>query len=155
LNAILGWTTILKSKDLPPERADHALDVIERNARVEAQLVESLLDLSRIIAGKLDLAIEPVDVSSVVMAAVDSLRQAAGGRGVILGAGPFDERIVLNGDSGRLQQTFSNLLSNAIQFTPHDGHVHVQLTNDGSAAHIQIVDDGEGISSEFMPHIFE
>jgi signal transduction histidine kinase len=155
LSAILGWASLLKSKDLSPDKAEHALDVIERNARVEAQLVESLLDLSRIVAGKLKLAMEPVDLSSVVMAAVDSVRPTADAKGVILDAGPFDGRIVIDGDSGRLQQIFSNLLSNAIKFTPHDGHVHVQLTRNSSKAQIEIVDDGEGISSEFLPYIFD
>jgi PAS domain S-box-containing protein len=155
LSAILGWATILKSKDLTPEKAGHALDVIERNARVEAQLVESLLDLSRIVAGKLKLAMEPVDLTSVITAAVDAVRPTAEAKGVILDAGPFDEQIVIDGDSGRLQQIFSNLLSNAIKFTPRDGHVHLQLTSNGSKALIQIVDDGEGISSEFLPYIFD
>jgi PAS domain S-box-containing protein len=155
LSAILGWAAILKSKELTPEKAAHAIDVIERNARVEAHLVESLLDLSRIIAGKLKLAMEPVDLSYVVMATVDALRPMADAKGVILDAGPFDSRIVIDGDSGRLQQIFSNLLSNAIKFTPPDGHVHVQLTCSSSKAQIEIIDDGEGISSEFLPYIFD
>jgi PAS domain S-box-containing protein len=154
LSSILGWSTILKSKDLPLERASHALEVIERNARVEAQLVESLLDLSRISAGKLKLAMEPVDLSSVVMTAVDSLRPTADAKGVTLDAKPFGEPIWINGDSGRLQQVFSNLLSNAIKFTPREGHVQVQSTRRDSEVQIKIVDDGEGISSEFLPHVF-
>jgi signal transduction histidine kinase len=155
LSSILGWTTILKSKDLPATRVQNALEVIERNAQVEAQLVESLLDLSRITVGKLKVAMEPVDLSSVVTASVDSLRPSADAKGVIFDAKLFAGPIAIIGDIGRLQQIFSNLLSNAIKFTPRDGHVRVHLTRNGSEAQIQIVDDGEGISPEFMPHIFD
>jgi len=155
LSSILGWATILKSGDLPLDKASHALEVIERNARMEAQLVESLLDLSRISAGKLKLAMEPLDLSAVVMAAVDSLRPTADAKGVILDARPFGEPIGINGESARLQQVFSNLLSNAIKFTPREGRVQVQSTRLGSQVQIQIVDDGEGISPEFLPHVFD
>src|SRR5262249_24517519 len=101
LSSILGWVTILKSKEMSPDRATHAVEVIERNAKVEAQLVESLLDLSRISSGKLKVSMEPLDLSSVVLAAVDSLRPTADTKGVNLEARPFPEPIRINGDSGR------------------------------------------------------
>jgi PAS domain S-box-containing protein len=155
LSAILGWTAILRSKELPVAQSSHALEVIERNARVEAQLVESLLDISRITAGKLKLALEPVDLAFIVRSTVDSLRPNANTKAVALDmSGPEDPLIVI-GDSGRLQQVFSNLIANAIKFTPRDGHVHVHLMRTGSHAEVRIVDDGEGISPDFLPRIFD
>ena len=155
LSSILGWTAILKSKDLSAARASHAVEVIERNARVEAQLVESLLDLSRIISGKLKLAMEPLDLSSVLTAAVDSARPTADAKGVILDLQAVAGPIAIIGDSARMQQIFSNLLSNAIKFTPPEGHVRVELSRQGAESLIRVIDDGEGISSEFLPHIFD
>jgi signal transduction histidine kinase/ActR/RegA family two-component response regulator len=155
LSSILGWTAILKTKDLPAARASHAVEVIERNARVEAQLVESLLDLSRIISGKLKLAMEPLDLSSVLMAAVDSARPTADAKGVILDLQAVAGPIAIIGDSGRMQQILSNLLSNAIKFTPPEGHVRVELARQGAEAQIRVIDDGEGISAELLPHIFD
>jgi CheY-like chemotaxis protein len=98
---------------------------------------------------------EPLDLSSVVMAAVDSLRPTADAKGVTLHAKPFTEPIGINGDGNRLQQVFSNLLSNAIKFTPRNGQIQLQATRRGSQVQIQIDDDGEGISSEFLPHVFD
>jgi PAS domain S-box-containing protein len=155
LSSILGWTTILKSKDLPEQKASHALEVIERNARMEAALVETLLDLSRISAGKLKLTMEPLEIASVVMATLDSLRPTADAKGVRLEVQLLPVSIRISGDSARLQQIFSNLLSNAIKFTARDGHVRVQMTRHESKVDIQIIDDGEGITPEFLPHIFD
>jgi PAS domain S-box-containing protein len=155
LSAILGWAVILRRGQMPAERASHALEVIERNARVEAQLVESLLDLSRIAAGKLKLDTERVDLSSLVQTVVDSIRPAATAKGVTLDVAARPGPMVVIGDSGRLQQIFSNLLTNAVKFTPRDGHVQLRLTRIGSQAQIQVIDDGEGIDPDFLPHIFD
>jgi PAS domain S-box-containing protein len=155
LNAILGWTGILKRGEMPLESASHAIEVIERNARVEAQLVESLLDLSRITAGKFKLDSERVDLSAVLQTVVDSQRPAADAKGITLNLTAPSGSVVLVGDSGRLEQIFSNLLTNAIKFTSRGGQVQVQLTRTGSQTQVQIVDDGEGIHADFIPHIFD
>jgi PAS domain S-box-containing protein len=155
LSAILGWAVILRRGQMPLERASHALEVIERNARAEAQLVESLLDLSRIAAGKLRLDTERVDLSSLVQAVVDSLRPSANAKGVALEMAARPGPMIVVGDSGRLQQIFSNLLTNAVKFTAQDGHIQVRLTRIGSQAQIQVIDDGEGIDPDFLPHIFD
>ena len=154
LSSILGWESVLRAGQIPLERAGHALEVIERNARLEAELVESLLDLSRIAAGKLRLDFERVDLVPVLQAAADSVRPAADAKTInlLISAPP---EVVLLGDSGRLQQVFSNLLVNAVKFTPHGGHIQVRLTRAGAHAQIRIIDDGEGIEADFLPHIFD
>ena len=155
LSSILGWTAILRTGRMPLERANHALEVIERNARVEAQLVESLLDLSRITAGKLELDTEQVDLSSVAQTVVDSLRPAADEKGINLDVTVPAAPIVVDGDSGRLQQVFSNLLTNALKFISRGGHVRIAMSRVGSKAQVQVIDDGEGIDADFLPHIFD
>ena len=155
LGAILGWATILRRGEVSFERASQGLEVIERNARVEAQLVDSLLDLSRIAAGKFKLDTEQVDLSSVLETVVDSLRPSANAKGVMLDMAAPPGPMVVIGDSGRLEQIFSNLLTNAVKFTSRDGHVQIRLTRIGSQAQIQVIDDGEGIDTEFLPHIFD
>jgi PAS domain S-box-containing protein len=154
LSAILGWAGILRRGEVQVD-ASHALEVIERNARLEAQLVESLLDLSRIAAGKLELVKERVDLLSVLQTVVDSLRPAANAKGITLDVAAQPGPVVVIGDSGRLQQIFSNLLTNALKFTSRDGHVQVRLTRIGSQAQIQVIDDGQGIDADFLPHIFD
>ncbi|PYS36997.1 MAG: hypothetical protein DMG14_22795, partial [Acidobacteria bacterium] len=155
LSSILGWATLLRAGQMPLERAAHALEVIERNARVEAQLVESLLDLSRISAGKLKLDDERVHVASVVEAVVDSLRPAADERAITLELRVPRTPVIVIGDSGRLQQIFSNLVANAVKFTSREGHVQVRVNRIGSQAQIQVIDDGAGIDQEFLPHVFD
>jgi PAS domain S-box-containing protein len=154
LNSVLGWVSVLRAGQMPLDRAGHALEVIERNTRLEAQLVESLLDVSRIAAGKLTLDSERVDLVSVLHNAVDSVRPAADAKGINLEISAPSE-LVLVGDSGRLQQVFSNILVNAVKFTARGGHIQVRLTRAGSHAQIRIIDDGEGIEADFLPHIFE
>jgi len=155
LSSILGWATILKAGQIPVERASHAFEVIERNARLEAQLVESLLDLSRIAAGQLRLDTERVDLSPLVQAVVDSVRPAADAKGLTIDVHAPGGVLTVIGDSGRLQQVFSNLLTNAIKFTPRGGHIHVRPARIGSQAQIQVIDDGDGIDASFLPHIFD
>src|SRR5205823_9755964 len=129
----------------------HALEVIERNARVESQLVESLLDLSRIAAGKLKLDMERVDLSSVLQAVVDSLRPAAGNKGISLNVTMPPASVMMIGDSGRLQQIFSNLIMNAVKFSSRGGAIHVRADRIGSQVQVQVIDDGEGIDADFLP----
>ena len=155
LSAIQGWVVILRKGEMPVERVSHALEVIERNARLEAQLVESLLDLSRIAAGKFRLDSGRVDLSVVLKTVVDSQRPAAEAKGITLNFAASSGAAVLVGDSGRLQQIFSNLLTNSVKFTAQGGHIQVRLTRTGSHLQVQVVDDGEGIQADFIPHIFD
>jgi PAS domain S-box-containing protein len=155
LSSILGWAAILKNGQMPWERASHGLEVIERNARLEAQLVESLLDLSRIAAGKLQLDRKALDLVSMLRTVVDSVRPAADEKRLKLGLVVSPTEIVIIGDSHRLQQTFTNLLTNAIKFTPREGTVDVRLNRIGSQVEIQVIDSGEGIHPDFLPHVFD
>jgi PAS domain S-box-containing protein len=155
LNSILGWAAILRAGKLPLDQASHALEIIERNAKTETQLVESLLDLSRIMAGKLKLDLAAVDLSAIVDGVVDSLRPVADTKEVLLESDVPQAPLVTVGDAGRLQQIFSNLISNALKFTSSGGHVRIQLSHRSRRAEIQVADDGEGISPEVLPAIFE
>lgn len=155
LTSILGWTHMLSSHTLEAEAAAQALQTIERNARAQVQLIEDLLDISRIITGKLRLEVRPLQASEVVMAAVDAVRPAAAAKNIRLQllldshAGP------LSGDSDRLQQVFWNLLTNAVKFTPKGGRVQVRLERVASHLEITIRDTGSGIAEDFLPHIFD
>jgi PAS domain S-box-containing protein len=155
LSSILGWSMMLRSGQLAVEQADHALGVIERNTRLEVQLVESLLDLSRITAGKLKLEMEQVDLSAIVSAVVESLRPQADNKGVHLTLDVPPNPVAAIGDTGRLQQIFSNLLTNAIKFTGPQGHINIRLTREESQALVHVMDDGEGIPADLIPHIFD
>ena len=157
LNAIVGWSQILRGDGTPPSRGDLAegLQVIERNARVQAQLIEDLLDMSRIISGKVRLNVQPVDLAEVIDAAVASVAPAAEAKGIRI------QKIVdplpgpVMGDPSRLQQIVWNLLSNAIKFTPKEGRVQVLLKLVNSHLEIVVSDTGAGIRPEFLPHVFE
>jgi PAS domain S-box-containing protein len=155
LSAILGWTVFLKSGKMPLENTAHALEIIERNTRMEVQLVESLLDISRIAAGKLNLELERVDLLGLVQAVVDSSQPVAQAKGLTLDVALSSAPLIVVGDPGRLQQIFSNLITNAIKFTSPGGHVRVRLTRFGTHAEIQVSDDGEGIDSDFLPQMFD
>ncbi|HEU5196574.1 MAG TPA: ATP-binding protein, partial [Methylomirabilota bacterium] len=155
LNAVLGWTRMLRRGVLDAPTATRALEVIERNAGAQLQLIEDLLDVSRIITGKLRLDVGPVEPAVVVEAALDAVRPAAEAKGIRLQpvldprAGP------VSGDADRLQQVVWNLLSNAIKFTPRGGRVQVQVARANSHVEIVVTDTGQGITAEAMPHIFE
>ncbi len=155
LNAVLGYAQLLGTGSLPPERAAHALEAIQRNAQAQARLIESLLDLSRIIAGKLELDLERLDLSSIVDAAVDVLRPEAEAKDLVLDVVASPSRVPLVGDGGRLQQVLWNLLSNAVKFTPPGGRVSVRVAREDSQVQIQVSDSGQGISPEFLPHVFD
>lgn len=155
LTAILGWAAMLKKGDIDEATSEHALSVIERNAKTQAQLIEDLLDVSRIVSGKLRLEVEPTDLASVIKAAADSVRPAADAKGVQMELALDPAAGHVQGDATRLQQVVWNLLSNAIKFTPQGGTVRVGLECADSAARVTVSDTGEGISPEFLPRVFE
>ena len=154
LSAILGWSHMLKSQQLPPDRIRHGIDVIERNARAQLQLIEDLLDVSRIVANRLRIAREAVRFGDVVEAALDAVRPQAAAKGVELETVLADRAPIL-GDPRRLEQVVWNLALNAVKFTPASGRVRVHLTRTNREAILTISDTGVGISSEFLPHVFE
>ncbi len=155
LNAVLGYAHLLSSGALTPDRAAHALQAIQRNAQSQARLVEALLDLSRIMAGKLELDLQRVDVSRIVDAAVDVIRPDAEAKGVSVEViGPKNQAALL-GDPGRLQQVLWNLLSNAVKFTPPEGRVTIRSENQDGHVRIEVSDTGQGIGAEFLPHVFD
>jgi PAS domain S-box-containing protein len=154
LHSMLGWISLLRVGSLSPEKRERALETIDRNARSQAQLIEDLLDVSAIMAGKLRLEVIPLDVRSVVEAALDTVRPAAEAKSLRLQATLASGCSVM-GDAGRLQQIVWNLLSNAVKFTPRGGRVQVLLECRDSAAEITVADTGQGIPEEFLPHVFE
>jgi PAS domain S-box-containing protein len=155
LNAIVGWTKLLQDGHLDASTQARAVATIDRNARAQTQLIEDILDVSRIVAGKLSLDVRAVDLSAVIEGALDSVRHAADAKGVRLvteiarTVGPFE------GDPDRLQQVAWNLLANAIKFSTRGGTVRVRLRQDADHAEISVQDDGLGIKPEFLPHVFE
>ncbi|WP_437678317.1 response regulator [Sorangium sp. So ce131] len=155
LNAILGWAQLLRSESVAPSLQRLALEVIERNAKAQAQLIEDLLDVSRLSSGQLALAVRDVDLGRAVQAAVDAIRPAAAARQVELRVVLDPQAVPVAGDPERLQQVAWNLLSNAVRFTPAGGRVEVAVTREGNTARLEVRDTGEGISPGFLPHIFD
>ena len=155
LNAIIGWTHLLRRMSLDDATATRAIETIERNAKSQAQLVEDILDVSRVITGKLRLNIGPVDVASVINAAVDSVQLAADSKNIRLEITLDPSARHISGDSNRLQQVVWNLLSNAIKFTPSGGRVEVRLERADSDVQIKVSDTGQGVSPAFLPFIFD
>ena len=155
LNAMVGWTSLLRSRKFDEATVSRALETIERNARVQVQLVEDLLDVSRIIRGQLRLAVRPLELIPVIEAAIDVVRPAAEAKEIRLqsvldpSAGP------ISGDSDRLQQIIWNLLTNAVKFTPKKGRVQIRLERINSHVEIVVTDTGQGISAEFLPYVFD
>lgn len=155
LNAMLGWLTLLESGELPLSKRERAMETVTRNARVQAQLVEDLLDVSRIISGKMRLDVQPVEPLEVVEAALATIQPAADAKGIRIQpildpkAGP------VMGDPNRLQQVLWNLLTNAVKFTPKDGRIQVRLQRVDSSIEIGVSDSGAGIRPEFLPHVFD
>jgi signal transduction histidine kinase/ActR/RegA family two-component response regulator len=155
LNAILGWGQVLRSGTLDGPTASRALETIERNAKAQAQLIADLLDVSRIITGKLRLDVKPVDLPHIIEAALDSVRPAAGAKDIQLAVSVSPLASPVLGDGDRLQQVVWNLLSNAIKFTPRGGRVEVRLRELAPNAVIQVTDSGIGIRADFLPHVFD
>lgn len=155
LNAVLGYANLLNSGGLTEERTRHAIQAIQRNAQAQARLVESLLDLSRVMAGKLELDLERVALPQIVEAAVDVIRPEADAKGIGLEVDVPASELALVGDAGRLQQVFWNLLSNAVKFTPRDGRISIRMTRNDSQARVEITDTGQGITPDFLPYVFD
>ena len=155
LSAILGWTRMLRMGQLSPEDSAKALDTIERNARAQAQLVDDLLDVSRIITGKLRMDVRPADPNSFIDAAVEAVKPAAEAKGVRVLKVIDTGAVSIPGDPVRLQQVIWNLLSNAIKFTPRGGRVQIYSQRVNSHLEIVVSDSGQGISPEFLPHVFD
>ncbi|MBD2014970.1 response regulator [Microcoleus sp. FACHB-53] len=155
LNPILGWSKLLRNGRLNAAKTAQALEIIERNAQLQSQLIEDLLDVSRILRGKLSLNMTPVNLAATIKAALETVRLAAEAKSIQIQT-LFDPTIgQVLGDTARLQQVIWNLLTNAVKFTPEGGRVEVLLQQIGSQAQIQVRDTGKGISPDFLPHVFE
>jgi signal transduction histidine kinase len=156
LSAILGWAQALRTMQLPHERAGHAIATIERSALVLGHIIDDLLDVSRIVAGTLHMAQERVDLVAVARTALDVVRPLAVTKSVELTFSPDLPAIAtVTGDAGRLAQVMWNLLANAIKFTPPSGRVDVFIGPSNEHLEIRVIDTGEGISPDFLPHVFD
>jgi signal transduction histidine kinase/ActR/RegA family two-component response regulator len=155
LNAILGWLHLLKKDTANPEMVTAGLEVIERNARVQSKLIADLLDVSRIVSGKLRLEMQRVDLPAVVGAAADAIAPMAVAKQILIERATDVGALSVQGDPARLQQIVGNLLSNAVKFTPSGGRVEVALDRGVSRVEIRIRDTGQGIRPEFLPHVFD
>lgn len=155
LNGILGWVKLLQAKRLGEEDATRALDTIERNVRAQAKLIEDLLEVSRIITGKVRLDMQKVDLNRIIEVAADSIRPLARAKDIELQT-TLDPSIgFISGDEQRLLQIVGNLLSNAVKFTPRQGQIDLRLCRAGSQAEIAVRDTGQGISPDFLPQVFD
>ncbi|MBD1812283.1 PAS domain S-box protein [Microcoleus vaginatus DQ-U2] len=155
LNPILGWTKLLRTGRLDGTKTQQALETIERNAKLQAQLIEDLLDVSRILQGKMTLNVAPVNLPAMIEAALETVRLAAEAKHIQLQTTFNPISGTVSGDSNRLQQVVWNLLSNAVKFTPTGGRIDVELEQVGMYAQIQVKDTGKGIKREFLPHVFD
>jgi PAS domain S-box-containing protein len=155
LNPILGWISLLRSRSLDATTQTRAFETIERNAKIQADLIEDLLDVSRILRGKLILDIHTVNLASVINAALETVQLSAQAKTITLHTDLDPAVGPVSGDRNRLQQIVWNLLSNAIKFTPEGGEVTIRLCQDGNYAVIEVQDTGQGISADFLPHVFE
>ncbi len=155
LTVILGWLGSLRHGDMNEEMTARALEVIERNAKAQAQIIEDILDVSRIASGKLRLEIKPVHLATIISGAIDSGRLASDAKSIEFFLRLDPDVGLVSGDANRLQQVMSNLLNNAIKFTPSGGRVEVRLERVNSHAQITVSDNGKGIKDEFLPFIFD
>jgi len=155
LNPILGWTKLLRTGRLDGTKTQQALETIERNAKLQAQLIEDLLDVSRILQGKMTLNIAPVNLTATIEAALETVRLAAEAKHIQIQTTFNPISRTVSGDTNRLQQVVWNLLSNAVKFTPSGGRIEVRLTQVGTYAQIQVKDTGKGINPDFLPYVFD
>ncbi|MCC5601327.1 hybrid sensor histidine kinase/response regulator [Nostoc favosum] len=155
LNPILGWAKLLKNRSLNEATTVRALETIERNAELQAQLIEDLLDISRILQGKLALNLETVNLVFTIEAALETVQLAAEAKSIQINLHLDREIGQVKGDSNRIQQIIWNLLSNAVKFTPSGGQVEVYLEQISSEVELRVTDTGKGISPDFLPHVFE
>ena len=156
LNAIVGWVHLLQTGALKDEeQLKQAVNAIERNARIQTRLIEDLLDVSRMIKGRVSLTVAPVNLRSIVEAAVDTLRAAAAGKQVEMAIEGSGDALPVIGDEHRLQQIVRNLLANALKYTDSGGRVSIEVGTEGNRAVIRVRDTGEGIEPGFLPYVFE
>ncbi len=155
LNAVVGWSRLLRGGQLDSGGAAHAIEIIERNALMQKQIVEDLLDVSRIVTGKLRINTQPVDLLLVIHAAIDAIRPAAEAKEIEIRTYFDAPGVIVRADVERLQQVFWNLLANAVKFTPSRGTIDVHLRQQDSLAEIRIEDSGPGVPEDFLPRIFE
>ncbi len=155
LNAVLGWAQLLQMPSASAKEMAEGVTIIERNARAQAQIIEDLLDMSRIISGKVRLEVQSLDLASVVQAALETVQPAAFAKEIRVRAMLDSEVAPITGDPNRLQQVFWNLLSNAVKFTPKGGRVQVELKRVDSHLEVSVADNGEGIEPAFLPHVFD
>jgi signal transduction histidine kinase/ActR/RegA family two-component response regulator len=155
LNVVLGWANMLRRGSVREDRQAEALEIIERNARQQAELIDDLLDVSRIVTGKLRLQLRPLSPTPIVSAVVESLRPGADAKGVRLESPAGPDAPTIKGDPDRLRQIAWNLIANAIKFTPGGGRVMVEVSATPSHVSMSVADTGIGIAPEFLPHVFE
>lgn len=155
LTAILGWSRMLEGEPLGSEMAGRAIETIKRNAKAQAQIIDDILDVSRIITGNLYLDLHPIELESVLEASVNVVRPTADAKRIEIELSLDQEPIAVSGDANRLQQVFWNLLSNAVKFTPAGGKVTVKLRRDDSQVMVEVTDTGSGISPAFLPYVFD
>jgi signal transduction histidine kinase/ActR/RegA family two-component response regulator len=155
LTSLLGWSSVLREARRDEKVLAQGLDAIDRNARVQAQLIDDLLDVSRIVSGKLNLDVRPLDVGSVARAAINVVQPAADAKGITLDYWAQPGLGAISADSARLQQIIWNLLSNAVKFTPPGGQIHVRVERDDSNVKVTVRDTGQGIDPEFLPRVFD
>jgi PAS domain S-box-containing protein len=155
LNAVLGWTNILRSGNIEAAVLDRALGVIERNAKAQARLIDDMLDMARILAGKLRLELSVVDAVPIVTAALDVIRPTADAKRITIRSQMSHGPLLIQADATRLQQVLWNVLSNATKFTPAGGTVTIRVQERDAKCAIEICDTGNGISADFLPHIFD
>lgn len=155
LTSLLGWSSVLREGKRDAKILAQGLDAIDRNARVQAQLIDDLLDVSRIVSGKLNLDVRPLDIASVARAAINVVQPAADAKGITIDYDAEPGVGAISADSARLHQIVWNLLSNAVKFTPHGGKISVRVDQKGSDARVTVSDTGQGIDSEFLPRVFD
>ncbi|BDG08040.1 hybrid sensor histidine kinase/response regulator [Anaeromyxobacter paludicola] len=155
LNSVLGWARLLRLGKLDAPSTARAVEAIERGATTQAQIVDDLLDVSRIVRGELRLDVRPLEIVPILEAAIDTVRPAAAARDILITAVFAAQGCAVSGDAGRLQQVFWNLLTNAVKFTPDGGRVEVRLRGADGRVLVEVQDTGKGIDAEFLPHVFE
>ena len=155
LNAIQGWATLLRQRELSPQDRERGLETIERNVRAQAQIVNDLLDMSRIISGKVHLDVQPIELRNVIEAAIDVVRPSADAKRIRIHTRLDSDIGTMRADPNRLQQVLWNLLTNAVKFTPSEGQIQVILERVDSHVEVTVTDTGLGIQPEFLPHVFD
>jgi signal transduction histidine kinase len=155
LTSILGWTTLLRSRGADAATTQLALASIEQSARLQARLVEDLLDVSRSAAGKLRVNLAPVDLRQVLEGALETMKPAAEAKGLSLSKSIVDGNLTLLADAARLQQVFWNLLSNSVRFTPAGGRIGIAALTEDKSVVVRVSDSGSGIDPKFLPYVFE